>query len=305
LSATSNISDFYSAHAHDWLLNRSSRLNVAIVLSIVIHAVVLFGINFKLPAIKSEHASMPLEVVLVNSKSASKPRKADALAQANLDGGGNTDNNRRAKTPVPVMPKPEKATDATAINQRTEQLEQEATRLMTAVNSEEEVRQTAQTSDQLEQSPKVIDAGDLMQRSLEIARLEAQTARDYEAYQKRPKRKFIGARTQEYRFARYVEDWRLKVERIGNLNYPEAARREKLYGNLQLTVGIKSDGSLESIEINRSSGKKVLDEAAVRIVKLAGQDGFAPFPPDISRDTDILHITRTWAFTRSDELTSE
>lgn len=278
---------------------------MAILLSLIIHAVVLFGINFKLPDTKNEHASIPLEVVLVNSKSVSKPRKADALAQANLDGGGNTDNNRRAKTPVPLMPKPEKTADAAAISQQTEQLEQEATRLMTAVNSEEEVRQAAQAPDQLEKDPKVVGAGDLMQRSLEIARLEAQTARDYEAYQKRPKRKFIGARTQEYRFARYVEDWRIKVERIGNFNYPEAARREKLYGNLQLTVGIKSDGSLESIEINRPSGKKVLDEAAVRIVKLAGQDGFAPFPPDISRDTDILHITRTWAFTRSDELTSE
>jgi protein TonB len=305
LSATSNISDFYSAHAHDWLLNRSSRLNVAILLSVVVHAVVLFGINFKLPVIKSEHGSVPLEVVLVNSKSASKPRKADAMAQANLDGGGNTDHNRRAKTPIPVKPNPEKAANTATANQRTEQLEQEATRLMTAVNSEEEIRQTAQASDQMEQSPKVIDTGELMQRSLEIARLEAQTSRDYETYQKRPKRKFVGARTQEYRFARYVEDWRIKVERIGNLNYPEAARRDKLYGNLQLTVGIKSDGSLESVEINRPSGKKVLDEAAIRIVKLAGQNGFAPFPPDISRDTDILHITRTWAFTRADELTSE
>ena len=94
-----------------------------------------------------------------------------------------------------------------------------------------------------------------MQRSLEIARLEAQTSLDYEAYQKRPKRKFIGARTQEYRFARYVEDWRIKVERIGNLNYPEAARRDQLYGNLQLTVGIRSDGSLESVEINRPRAK--------------------------------------------------
>jgi len=118
------------------------------------------------------------------------------------------------------------------------------------------------------------------------------------------KRKFIGARTKEYRFARYVEDWRIKVEHIGNLNYPEAAKRDRLYGNVQLTVGIMADGNLESIEINRSSGKKILDEAAIRIVKLAGQNGFAPFPPDISRDTDILHITRTWFFTRSDELRS-
>ncbi|MDN5882646.1 MAG: TonB family protein, partial [Nitrosospira sp.] len=92
---------------------------------------------------------------------------------------------------------------------------------------------------------------------------------------------------------------------IGNLNYPEAARRERLFGNLQLTVGIKSDGSVESVEINRSSGQRVLDEAAIRIVKLAGQNGFAPFPPDISRDTDILHITRIWAFTREDGLTTQ
>jgi len=305
LSATSNISGLHSVGAYDWLLNQSSRLNVAIAVSLVIHAVLLFGINFKAPFVGKEHASLPLEVVLVNSRSETKPRKADALAQANLDGGGNTDRNRQAKTPVPLMPEPGKTADAAAL-EKTEQLEQEAKRLMTAMQSQEQVSQSApQPSDQLEQNHRVNDASDLVQRGLKIARLEAQTALDYEAYQKRPKRKFIGARTQEYRFARYVEDWRLKVERIGNLNYPEAARRDKLYGNLQLTVGIRSDGSVESVEINRSSGKTVLDEAAIRIVNLAGQNGFAPFPPDISRDTDILHITRTWVFTRSDELTSE
>ena len=127
----------------------------------------------------------------------------------------------------------------------------------------------------------------------------------FETNQKPLKRKFIGSRTRDYRFDRYAEDWRLKVERIGNLNYPDAARREQLYGSLQLTVGIRSDGSLESVEINRSSGKKIMDEAAVRIVKLAGQNGFAPFPPELSRDTDILHITRSWVFTSADELTSE
>ena len=126
--------------------------------------------------------------------------------------------------------------------------------------------------------------------------VRAQIAKDYAAYQKRPKRKFIGAHTQEPRFASYVKDWRLKIEQLENLNYPEAAKREKLYGTVQLTVGIKSDGSLESIEINRSSGNKILDEAAIRIAKLAGQNGFAPFSSEISQDIDILHITRTWVF---------
>jgi periplasmic protein TonB len=278
---------------------------VAILISVIFHAIVLFGITFKLPLPRIGNAALPLEVVLVNSRSASKPRNADALAPANLDGGGNTDNNRRAKAPHSPPIKYSRADETAIAMQKKDQLEQEAKQLMTAIESDQIAQQIEPQPEQSGQNPPVMDATDLVQRSLEIARLEAQTARDYEVYQKRPKRRFIGARTQEYRFARYVEDWRTKVERVGNMNYPEAARREKLYGNLQLTVGIKSDGSLESLEINRSSGEKILDEAAIRIVKLAGQNGFAPFPPDISRDTDILHITRTWAFTRSDELTSQ
>ena len=297
--------DFNLAAFRSWIFDPSSRLDVAIFISIIFHAVVLFGVTFKLPTPKIENAITPLEVVLVNSKSISKPYKADTLAQANLDGGGNTDDNRRAKTPFPLSPKHKQSIDVTKAKQKTKQLEQEAKKLMTAVNSKQSIHQSNSRLEKSEQAKKIPDAFDLIQRSREIIRLEAQIAKDYEAYQKRPKRKFIGARTKEYRFARYVEDWRVKVERIGNLNYPEAAKRGRLYGHLQLTVGIMADGNLESIEINRSSGKKILDEAAINIVKLAGQNGFAPFPPDISRDTDILHITRTWVFTRSDELMSK
>ncbi len=134
-------------------------------------------------------------------------------------------------------------------------------------------------------------------------RLEAQVAKEFEAYQKRPKRRFIGARAEEYRFARYVEDWRLKVERIGNLNYPEAARQLKLYGNLILSVAIRSDGTLEGVEVHRSSGHRILDAAAVRIVELGAP--YSPLPADIRRDTDVLVITRTWSFSKGDELTSE
>ena len=107
----------------------------------------------------------------------------------------------------------------------------------------------------------------------------------------------------EYRFARYVEDWRQKVERVGNLNYPEAARQLKLYGNLILTVSIRADGSVEKVVVDRSSGHKVLDAAATRIVEMAAP--YAPFPADIRRDTDILDITRTWTFARGDELRSD
>ncbi|MGH8640620.1 MAG: energy transducer TonB, partial [Burkholderiales bacterium] len=128
-------------------------------------------------------------------------------------------------------------------------------------------------------------------------------AREWENYQQRPRRRFIGARTQEYRFASYIEDWRSKVERVGEFNYPQAARNQKIYGSLVVTVSIKSDGTLERVEINRSSGQRILDAAALRIVQLAAP--YAPFPADIAKDTDIIHITRTWLFTRSDQFVAE
>ncbi|HEV7929126.1 MAG TPA: TonB family protein [Nitrosospira sp.] len=285
-------------------MRTSSRLNVAIFLSLILHAAVLFSINFQFPSSKNERSAFPLEVVLVNSKVISRPDQVDPLARANLDRGRNIDRSR-AKTPYPLSSEPKHRADEESAMQKPEQLEPEAQPLMAALNSDERPYPSDPFAAQPEQNHNILDATDLVQRGLEIARVEAQASYDYGTHKKPPKRKFIGTRTQDYRFARYVEDWRLKVERIGNLNYPEAAKREKLYGNLQITVGIKSDGSLESIEINRPSSKKVLDEAAVRIVKLAGQNGFAPFPPDISADVDVLHITRTWVFTRSDELASE
>lgn len=311
MSVISNIAGSGPAIHYERLSGPSLRLKLAILLSVILHAAILFGISFK-PFIEEVRvAPAPLEVVLVNSKSASKPRAADALAQANLDGGGNMDRDRSAKNFARPSSHAKSAIAEAASHplvEKTAYLEQEAQKLMAAVTSDVDMYQP-DLPQQGQQGPEsdrdTFGATDLVQRSLEMARLEAQTARDFDAYQKRPKRKFIGARTQEYRFARYVEDWRTKVERIGNLNYPEAARRDRLYGDLQLTVGIKADGSLESVEINRPSGKKVLDEAAIRIVKLAGQNGFSPFPPEISQDTDILHITRTWAFTHSDVLKSQ
>jgi len=274
--------------------------------SLVLHVTILLGVTFEFPVPDFDRIATSLDVVLVNSETLIKPVDTELLAQANLDGGGNVDANRSAKTPLPVIPQSKPMRDVIPVEEKVKQLEHKAQRLMTAVHSDEIIQQSDVEPSQSNQQPKKPDlkSTDLLQRSLDIARLKAQIAEQHDAYQKRPKRKFVGARTTEYRFARYVEDWRLKVERIGNLNYPEDAKKEKIYGNLQLTVGIRADGSLESIGVNRSSGYKILDDAAVRIVRLASKNGFAPFPPDISRDTDILHITRTWVFARSDTLMS-
>lgn len=283
----------------------ANRLSVAMTVSLFLHLTLLFGVAFQFPQPNFDKIATSLEVVLVNNKTQTQPAKTELLAQDNLDGGGNTDDDRRAKTPFPVLPKSKPLTDDRTTQQKIKQLELEAQELMTVLDNTQQIQQPSAQNNETEKKLITMDAADLLQRSLDIARLSAQIDQDHDNYQKRPKRKFVGARTREYRFARYVEDWRIKVERIGNLNYPEAARKGKLYGNLQLTVSIRSDGSLESIEINRSSGEKILDAAAINIVKLSGQGGFAAFPPNISEDTDILHITRTWVFAPSDRLLSQ
>ena len=244
-----------------------------------------------------------LEVALVNAKSKSKPAKAEILAQANLDGGGNTDANRRAKSPLPVLPRDSINSELAVATQKVEQLEKQAKELLLRLKAAPAVAPPIAKPTDAPDPAELPSSNELMQRTLEAMRLEAQIAKDMDAYAKRPKRRFVGARAEEYRFARYVEAWRLKVERIGNLNYPEAARAQKLYGTLLLTVGIRANGSLESVAVDRTSGQKILDLAATKIVEMASP--YAAFPPDIKRDTDILYITRTWTFTPGDALISQ
>lgn len=323
------LSEFNPGASYSSPLNGVSRLKTAILVSVILHIVVLSSVTFKFPLSQIRAVSAPLEVVLVNREPALHPDKTDRkeglprVAHESPAVKGNA--NRHPAQPIPPLPKQE---DTANIPRKTvadsapfAPAAQEAgprelrtPPLMAA--TENDSHQSADEPDPLvaqaqpqiqtgQDQNAIFDTADLVQRGLAIARVAARGDASLETYQKPLKRKFIGSRTRDYRFARYAEDWRLKVERIGNLNYPEAAKREQLYGSLQLTVGIRSDGSLESVEINRSSGKKILDQAAVRIVKLAGQNGFAPFPPELRRDTDILHITRSWVFTSADELTSE
>jgi protein TonB len=278
-------------------------LAITLGVSIILHAFVLILKFSPFDLTVRDRNGPPLEVALVNAKSKTKPTKAEILAQHRLDGGGNTDANRRAKTPLPVLPRESPTNDLATAAQRVESLEQQSREMMTQLKSKTETAAPVPKPNDVSEPVDTPSATEILQRTLEAVRLEAQIAKEMDAYAKRPKRRFVGARAEEYRFARYVEDWRLKVERIGNLNYPEAARTKKLYGSLLLTVGIRTDGTVESIMIDRPSGEKILDLAAQRIVELAGP--YAPFPLDIRRDTDILYITRTWTFGPGDSLTSQ
>ncbi len=277
------------------------RIAFAVLFSLGVHAFVLFGIGIALPELGKAISTplQPLEVVLVNSKSKTRPSNAAKMAQHNLDGGGNTADDRHAKTPLPTLSDGEQYSPEQSA-QRVRQLEQVARRLLTQLKSSYSVSEEKNDKQPVSNE---LSGEDLVQRSLEMARLEAEISKSMDSYEKLPKRKFIGARTQEYRYAQYVEDWRGKVERVGNMNYPQLARDQKIYGKLTLTVSIRADGSVENIEINRSSGQRILDAAAMRIVKLAAP--YSAFPPDIRKETDVLSITRTWMFTSNDHLESE
>ena len=282
-------------------LDRQTRvLYGAISISVALHAVLL-AVHFRFPdALRWKSANQPLEVVLVNARTEQKPVHADALAQANLDRGGNTDQSRRAKTPLPVTRPRNPGKDLAAAQRRVRRLEERQRRLLAkATQSRAQVAAEPEHKVPAEQPKPQISGRDLADLSLAAMQLQAQIDRRIEEYQKRPRKKFIGARTAEYRFARYEEDWRQKIERIGTLNYPSQARG-KLYGNLRLTVTIRPDGTVQAVDLDRSSGLKVLDAAAFKIVRMASP--FAPFPPNIRKDTDLLVITRTWFFGRGDKI---
>jgi protein TonB len=270
--------------------------------SLLVHLLLIIGVGFVGIDPKAfEPPHNVLDVILVNSKSKQRPSKALALAQANLDGGGNTEQKLRASTPLPALNQQASKNEVRAQQEHVRQLEQEIKVLMTRTKAQAKV--TPNEAAQPSGSPNPLSANELLQRSLEIERLEAEIAQQHKAYQERPKRTFLGASASEYRFAVYVDQWRQRVERVGNLNYPEEAKRKSIHGRLQLTVAIKANGEIEKVEINRSSGSKILDDAAKRIVFLAAP--FERFPSNVARDTDILHITRTWIFAKGDEIVTE
>jgi periplasmic protein TonB len=275
----------------------SRALAMALSISIVFHAIVL-SVHFKLPDALRGITPSHLDVVLVNSKTRARPIAPDVLAQSNLDGGGDTELDRLAKSPLPVLQPPERGVDLKQATRRVQELEARQRQLLMQMQSRKEIAEPESRAEAKSQ----ISGADLAESAFIIARMEAQIARQIDEYNKRPRKTFVGARAAEVRYALYVEDWRQKIERIGNLNYPESARG-KIYGSLRLTVSINSDGTLAAMDLERSSGYKILDAAAEQIVRLAAP--YAKFPPDIRKETDILVITRTWHFARGDKVFSD
>lgn len=270
-------------------------LPITLAFSIVFHAVLLL-ITFAPPDFNPAKFAPQLDVVLVNSKSASRPVKADALAQANLDGGGNTEADRRAKTNLPKVPDLESSQQVQLAASRVKQLEDETQRLLQLARDGTDAAANKAAPAQ-PQAERVEDPA-LQQQRLMIAQLEAQIAKEWSDYQKLPRRKFIGARTEGVVYAEYVDKWRQRVEAVGTRHFPEEAKRNRIFGSLVMTVHIRSDGSVEKVEIDRSSGHRLLDAAARRAIDLAAP--FPPLPAAVRKDWDILSISRTFNYTRED-----
>jgi len=262
-------------------------LIAALGVSLGVHALLL-AVRFVDPERLRLRATDPaLEVILVNARSPARPNRPEAYAQANLDGGGANEAGRRS-SPLPNLMQQR---DGDALEQsraRVEARPQEMHRLAQLERGDVPLPSP-------EQAPSVQpDAGSADSTFNVLARLQAEIARNVSDYQKRPRRHHFMPSTSEYRYARYVEQWRAWVERIGNEHYPAEARG-RIYGALRMTVVVGADGRLVSAVVDESSGSAVLDRAARHIVKLSAP--FPPFPPEIARDTDILEITRTWMFT--------
>jgi protein TonB len=275
-------------------ITTSDRMSVTMVFALLFHAVIVLGVSFAYEDLIEPESLPTLDVILVNQRSLETPEEADYLAQVSQLGGGNSVDKVRPQAPISNnIPKPDRGTAPQPV---APSIPQPQPKTPPKVLTQEQAVAKVARQDPKKPEPdlKSPNAQRLIQRSMELARLEAEIGRDLQAYAKRPRRKFISANTREYEFATYMQAWVSKVERIGNLNYPDEARRKSLAGSLVLTVAINRDGDIDSIDIIQPSGFTVLDEAAIRIVRMG--EPYSALPKDIRSKVDILHITRTWQF---------
>ncbi len=287
--------------------NNNDRLGLTTFGSVLLHVVIVLGIGFTAPQILPRtNPLQTLDITLVNTRSNTAPDKPDYLAQANQDGGGDTDKAQIAKSPLPAKPTPSRS-KALPQAKLAAKIEPQPVKPVPDYVTQKQTAQKVRTAPaEPKPMPRKQDVNKLgvvnnSKLDQERQRLSAEISAAWQDYLKRPKRKFLSARTQEYKYAAYMQTWILKVERIGNLHYPREARRKQLRGSVVLDAQISPMGTILGIDVKRSSGHKILDDAATRSVRLAAP--FDPFPENIRKEVDILHITRTWQYSGS-QLTS-
>ncbi len=273
------------------------RFGFTMFLSVCVHVMLILGLGFTAAASRDNTSTM--EVTLAQYRSAEAPEDADFIAQANQEGSGTEDEALAPASPF------EAPLNANEIREVSDYLEERPTTPLQA----EELLASEGTTPQPEAAdtpaPATTNTSGMtpVQRSDTLASLQAQLDLRRQEYAKRPRRYTISsASTKESHDALYLDNWRKRIEAVGNLNYPEQASTQGIYGTLRVMVALNPDGSVNDIRILRSSGERVLDEAAVNIVRLAAP--FDPFPPELRAKVDVLEIIRTWQFHRGDTFSS-
>ena len=278
------------------------RLGFTLFVAAVLHLALILGLSFSLndPA----QLSKSLEITLASFSSETAPEQADYLAQNNQLGSGSLDEKAKITSPEQAIFQDKefnRVTPPSAPPPAQPKQTQKAA-LATTAKQQKKTPAKAEKNQPTPPSPPAV-VFDSAQLSSEIASLEAALADDIQRYAKRPNiHRLNAASTMRDKGAWYKDEWRKKVERIGNLNYPTEARQNRLYGDLRLLVSINRDGTLYEVQILESSGYPILDQGALRIVRLAAP--FAPFTGDLS-NVDRLEIIRTWRFGRGDRLSSQ
>lgn len=269
----------------------SRRLGLALAVSLGLHLLLILGVGF---APERAAPLVPtLDVIFTETQSALTPKQADFLAQASNQGGGEhekTTRPREAQSGVAPQPEPGVAPRELRAQAPAPTVPPNA-RVVSSMRGERLMPMPEQTPAPADEP--LPPGREKIERDMRMARLAAEIHLRSERYAKRPKRKFVSASTQEYVWAGYLREWVDRVERVGNLNYPDEARRRRLSGQVVITIAIRRDGSVERIDLVQSSGIPLLDESATRIARLAAP--YAPLPRT-QEDPDILHVTRTWLF---------
>ena len=282
-------------------------LSVAIGISLLVHGVLL-AIRFAPPeALRFKPVDPGLEVVLVNARHDSKPVKAQALAQANLDGGGNADAGR-AKSPLPDMRRSADGDSLKAARRRLAELEEQQSRLLAqASKTDRRVPAVTEREKPVETAPAT-DGNDRYDSARALARMEAEIARNIEDYNKRPKKTQITPSTREVGYAMYYSSLQRRIENVGTLNFPQESGR-KLYGELVLYIPIFHDGTIYEKDggprVERSSGNKALDAAALRIVRRSAPFGRFPVNMRTAGKDDVWEVITRFKFTREDGLEAQ
>lgn len=272
------------------LPKRYDFLALGIVLSICLHVSVLL-VKLTTTAPPSVNQAQNLEIILVNTESKHAPLDPKLIAQANLLGGGDQDTGL-STSPIPKTSQVDSELLLSQMLEQQKELENKQKELLMRLKAQLK----ATISTQQSQQPDSVQSTDQDTNNQHSVFLSAQIAaieEKIQTYNAQPKQQFTGPSAKSDALAQYLETWRHQIELLGTQHYPEQARG-KIYGSLQLTVYIKDDGSLQNIEIDKPSQHAILNLAAQRIVQLAAP--FAPLPDEVSQNTDVLAITRTWNF---------